>query len=281
MELYRGEVMKRSTLIWILLGIATLIPLVSADTISASRSVTLNGPSGILVPLGMENFMTLAQARYWYNWICVIILMPIAAYSSRRNHEQFAVFIPILAAILVGFGWYQTSNMIQTIGAIVAAGFIGAGLYMKAQLRTTFGIGGPGSTMMNIVVFMILLSAIFGLVNGQNIWRDNTGVQPNQFLNVDLESEVVQMSNAGGILDDILDAGQALLSAAIASLKVMIAIAACIVCFSGAVILMYPWVAQSSFLIGLLAVYQIAFYIMAAKFFNDVYYAKSIYATEF
>jgi len=281
MELYRGENMKRSTILWILLALTLILPAVSAATVCGSRAVTLGGPSGILVPLGFENFMSLAQARFWYNWICVIILLPIAAVASKRNYEQFGVFIPVVAAILLGFGWLQTANMVQTTGAIIATGFMGGALYMKGQLRQTWGLGGPGSTIMNIVVFMIILSAVFGLVNSQAIWRENTGVQSNQFLNVNLEAEVTQLANAGGALDDAIDLAWALVSAGIASLKVLLSIILCVGCFEAAILLMYPWVIQSALLVGILSIFQVGLYIMMAKLMNDIFYAKSIYATEF
>jgi hypothetical protein len=273
--------MRKSKLLWVLFGITLLLPLASADTVGAFRAVTLGGPSGILVPLGFESSMSLAQARFWYNWICVITLLPVAAMASRRNHEQFALFIPVLAALLFGFGWLKTGNDISTLGAIIFGGFIGTSLYLKGQLRSTWGIGGPGGTVMNIVVFMILLSAVFGFVNSQAIWRENTGVQANQFLNVNLENEVSQMSNAGGTLDDLMNLGNVLLGAAIATLKTLLAIIACLVCFGGAVLLMYPWLTQSAYVIGILVVYQVGFYILLAKLYNDVFYTKSIYATEF
>lgn len=269
--------------IWFLLAaMVFLIPGAAAATIeTGSRAVTLSGPTGILVPIGFENFMPLAQARFWYNWICVIIIMPIGAYASGRNKEQFAILIPIIAAILVGFGWLQTGNMVQTVGAIVAYGLLGGALYMKDRLRQTWGMGGPGSTIMNIAVFMILLSAVFGLVNSSGIWQENTGASPNQFLNVDLENEVTSITNAGGIFDDVTNAGMALLQAGLASLKVILAIIASIAVFSGALLLMYPWLAQSAFALGILAIFQTAIWILYAKLINDVFYAKSIYATEF
>lgn len=282
MELLSGENMKKLLFILALLGIMVLLlPAVSADTVGASRAVTLNGPSGMLVPLGIENVMPLAAARVWYNWICVIILLPLAAVASQRNHHQYAIIIPAVAAILMGFGWLYTVNMAQTLGAIIFVGFIGAAYYIKTVLRINWGMGGPGSTLMNLVVFMIIISATFGIINSSGIWPDNTGVQPNQFTNVNLEDEIQQMGNTGGGLDDLVNLGTFFLTSAAASLKVFITMCLSIGAFGAAVLLMYPWLAQSALVLAIISLLQTVIWILYAKFIYDIFYVKSQFATEF
>ena len=273
--------MKPTTIILILLALLFIAPAVSAETVGAYRDVTLSGPSGILISLGIENFVPLEQARIWYNWICIIIIVPIACMASQRNFEKFAVFIPAVAAILAGFGWLHSSNMTATIGLIIGMGVLGAALYMKASLRQTFGIGGPGGTLVNLAVYMIILGAVFGLLNSPAIWGDNTAPIPSQYSNVDLGKEIPQMSNAGGIGDDIVNISNALFTAGLASMKVLLAVVGSIACFMGMLLLMFPWLAQSALAMGLLGIFQFGIYFLYARLAYDIFFARSMYAVEF
>jgi len=273
--------MKPTTIILLALALLLIAPAVSAETVGAYREVTLSGPSGILVPLGIENFVPLEQARVWYNWICIIIIVPLGCVASQRNFERFAVFIPIVAAILAGFGWLHSGNMVTTIGLIIGLGLLGAALYMKASLRQTFGIGGPGSTLVNLAVYMIILGAVFGLLNSPNIWGDNTAPIPSQYSNVDLGKEIPQMNNAGGLLDDIVNLGTVLITAGMAALKVLLAVIGSIACFTGMLLLMFPWLSQSALAMGILAIFQFGIYFLYARLAYDVFFVKSMYSAEF
>ena len=273
--------MKPTTIFLILLALLFIAPAVSAEVVGAYREVTLSGPSGILVPLGLENYMPLAQARIWYNWVCVIIIVPLACVASQRNYERFAIFIPMVAAILVGFGWLHSSNMVQTVGLIIGLGLLGAALYMKASLRQTFGLGGPGSTLTNLAIYMIVLGAVFGLINSPNIWGDNTINIPSQYSNVDLGKEIPQMNNAGGLLDDIANIATVLITAGIAALKVLLTVTGSIACFTYMLVLMFPWLAQSALAMGILGIFQFCIYFLYAKFAYDVFYVKSQFGVEF
>jgi len=280
MELYGGEIMKPIIPLAILLMLAIMVIPVSAETVVGTRAVTMNGPSGMLVPLGLENVMPLEQARMWYSWICIIIILPIAAFSSQRNHHMFAVFIPVIAAILVGIGWLYTPNLTQTMGLIIGGGFFGAAYYAKTQMRNTWGSGGPGSMLMNIVVFMIILSGVVGFVNSAAIWGEY-GAVPNQFTNVNLEDEVTQISNQGGFIDDIYNLGTAFLSAAASSIKVFLSIMISVAAISAALLLVYPWLMDSPMVISALVTFQVVLWILYAKMAYDMFYVKSQFATEF
>jgi hypothetical protein len=273
--------MKPITIILIMLALLLVVPAVSAETVGAYREVTLSGPSGILVPLGIERFVPLEQARIWYNWICIIIIVPLGCVASQRNYERFAVFIPIVAAILVGFGWLRSSNMVATMGLIIGLGLLGAAIYMKGSLRQTSGMAGPGSPLVTLAIYMIVLGAVFGLLNSPTIWGDNTNPIPSQYSNVDLGKEIPQMNNAGGTMDDIVNLGTWLLTAGWASLKILLSIIGSIACFTYMLTLMFPFLKDSALAIGILAIFQFLIYFLYAKFAYDVFYARSIYAVEF
>lgn len=271
---------------WVLVVLAALLLLafvvpVSADTIVGTRAATLKGPSGLLIPLGIENVVPLQTAIVWYNWICVIIILPIAAVASKRNFEYYALLLPLVAGLLTMFGWFNTGNIPQQVGVIIFFAVVAVGLIMKKSLRENFGLGGPGSTFMNIAIFMIVLSAVVGMVNSSAIWQDNTGVASNQYLNADVSQEIVQLNNAGGVLDDIINTGNALLNAGYAAVKVLLSTVLSVAVISAALVLIFPFLASSPMALALLLIFQAMMWVLEARFISDYLYSRSIYALEY
>lgn len=267
-------------LLFITIIAITVISAASATNVSVSRAVTCEGPSGMLVPLGIENVIPLSDALTWYNWISSGIILLVAAVASKRNFHYIALTLPMVAAIVTWFGWLQTNDTGQTWSIIIAFALLGVGIYFKQQLKESFGIGGPGSTLMSLVVFMILLSAVFGMVNSSGIWKDNVGVASEEFSNVNLESEITSISNTGGWLDSVINSGTAFVTAAISSLKILVTMMMSIAFFSAAIVLMYPWLMASPIAIAILGIMQTAIWILYAKIFVDIMYFKNIFSME-
>jgi len=271
--------MKPTTIfILMLAATALLIPGASAEVVGASRMLTFNG--GMLVDLQLWRFMSASQAAYWYNFISMCILIPIACTASSWNKEKMAVFIPIVAAILVGFGWLHSGDMTKTVGIIIGLGLLGAAIYMKGSLKQNFGLGGPGSTLMNLAIYMVVLGAVFGMLNSAAIWGDNAGSVPNPYTNVDLGKEIPQMSNGGGLMDDIVNTS-AIGGATLAAIKTIFAVIGSIACFSGMVLLMFPFLTQSALAVGILGIFQAGVYILYAKLAYDVIVVRSGTGVEF
>jgi hypothetical protein len=262
----------------IILLISLLVQPVSADTIGAYRTVTMKGPSGLLVPLGFESVMPLPMALALYNWISFGLILLMASIASRRNMGKVAITVPIVAGITLWFGWLNFPDPTQATKAysfIIMFVLLGVGIYMKDTLHKEFGIAGPGSMLMNLAVFMILLQAIVGIMNASAIWDQNVGVQSNQWNNVDIQNEVSSLSNTGGLFNQIIDIGTILLNIAISAMKIFVSMIMSVAVFSVALVLIFPILSTSPMAIAMLGVMQIGIWILYAKFGNDYFYLKA------
>ena len=153
----------------ILLVGTILIGIVGATTttLTATEGTTSQGPLGLLISLGIENVPGLlaTQVTWFYNLIGVGLLLLLGSITSERNVRHWTILVPIMGAMFVFFGWIHAPTPTQTWGIIIFAVFVAVCLYMKGSLKENFGIGGPGSTLLNILMLVILFQSIVGLVN--------------------------------------------------------------------------------------------------------------------
>lgn len=260
----------------VFIALMVLAPLAAAATIpnqSMSRGVTAKGPSGLLVTLGIEEVVTpLEVALDLYLWISVLLVLLITTMASQRNTRFFLILIPIFSAIFAWFGWLDTGNDTQLWGLILVASLFGVALYMKDTNKEKWGSGGPGSTIVNLVIFMILLQSVVGFVNGAAIWNDNTGDIPDdKWQNVDLEEELPAMSNSGGLLEGLVTTVLAVLIMGIEILKVLMMIMLSIVAFSLVLYLSFPFL-QVPLVTAFLVIVQVGIYILYALFIWQIFY---------
>lgn len=248
-------------------------PLVSAATevIGASRGVTCKGAYGVLVPLGLEQYMPLTTALMFYNWIAVMLLFFAAAMASQRNMRFFVIILPLLAALFSYFGWLNdASNPARMAALIVATGVIAAGIYMKDTNKEKWGSGGPGLTLMNFVFIMILLQGCVGLVNTTGIWQENLSPTPSQYQNVDLEAQLGGISNTGGFLEGAISTAVALLEMGLSLLKMIVSILITIAAFSVTLYLVYPFLYGNLIVAAIIGVVQVIVWILYAWFFFTI-----------
>lgn len=138
----------------------------------AGGVVTTKGALGILISLGIENYVTAAQAYYCYNLISIAIILFIAAMSGPRSETAFCIVVPIFAGLFMYFGWLRLATASQTQGLFyltVILGLLGVLMYMNEQNRVTYGSVGPGSKLFNIAVFLALFGASLSLISGFSI----------------------------------------------------------------------------------------------------------------
>ena len=243
------------------------------------RSLTCKGPLGLLVPLGIEQVpgLTASQAVWFYNIISIGILFLMGACASERNLRHFSILLPLLAAMLVFFGWLQAPNAITTWSIILGCGFLGGLIYMKESLRENWGIGGPGSTLLNIAVFLIIFQCIVGVVNSPTVglFTQNVAPTPTEYQSIDLKAQVNELSNTGGLMQDLLSYGSLFVTMAIGAIKALISIIQAILLFSSTVMQAFPIFTDSPFVVALLVAFQIGEWILFAKLAYDMYYLKS------
>lgn len=258
-----------------------LIPIASAENITSYRTVTMKGPNGLLVELGIENVLPLSEALQIYNWISAIIIILVGSLAAKRDTRFVAILIPIFAAILLWFGWLNTPDPGKTISIVIMCAVLAVAIYMKDSLHEGFGIAGPGSMLMNLAIFLIILQAVVGMLNAGAIFDQNIGVQSDQYQNVDLSQEVTSISNTSGLLGDILTYAMILVQLAIATIKILLSIILSVGIFSIALVMIFPFLTQSPMALALLGVMQIGIWILYAKFFSDLFYMKAFTTTEF
>jgi len=253
-------------LVILMIGLIPLPVAAATENVSAGMSVTCKGPYDILVSLGIENFLPLAQARIYYNWISVALLVMLGAMASSRTTRFISILIPVMAALLMYFGWFtfaDPSNPARLFGIIVVGAVLAVAAYMKGSLHERFGIAGPGSMMFNLVFFILLLQATVGFVNSTALWDvDAAPTASTQYSNIDLKTEITAVSGVGGAMTDVTQIGTILTDMAFGCIKMFIAMGLALVAFSVTIGIIYPWIPASEYGIALLLLMQLGIYII-------------------
>lgn len=234
-------------------------PIVSAatETLEASRTVTAKGPTGVLVDLGLASVMPVATSLFYYNWLSAFLIFLVAAMSSQRQMRFFVIFIPLFAAMLAYFGWLNSSTPTIMWGMIISSGLFAVLTYMKDANREKGGAGGPGITIMNIVLFMIFLQAAVGMVNVSTLFSTNVAPTPSQWQNVDLGEQLNGISNAGGLLGGLISTIAGLFIAGILIFIMLIMVMLSIVSFEAVTLITFPFLAGSPLALAILSGIQI------------------------
>lgn len=251
----------------------------SLKNISAGMTVTCKGPYPHLVSLGIENFLPASQAAIYYNWISVLIIMAVGVMASSRTTRFFAILVPIVAALLMYFGWFtynDPSNPGRLMGVLIIGIILAVAIYMKGALHERFGIAGPGSLFFNIVFYIILLQATVGFVNSTGLWGINSAITPtNEFSNIDIRAEVTNTSQAGGALGDIAGMGSIILEMTLGIIKMFISMGLALAAFGVVIGAIYPWIPSNSMGMGLLVLMQLGIYIIYYMAFMRFIYKPS------
>ena len=200
-----------------LLSLITLVGIASAENFHTvvSGAVMTKGILGILVSLGIENWVSATDALYLYNLIAISILIVIAAVSGPRSEAAFCIVIPLFAGLFMWMGWLKLATPAQTIGLYYLIGtmaIFGIVLYMKDQDKWTYGTIGPGSTMFKLAIFLAMFSAALSMVSGFSVANlvpiGSTQVAPgtcpvgttcDQFNNIDFNKTAESYQTAGGL----------------------------------------------------------------------------------
>jgi hypothetical protein len=273
-----------------LLALTALMMVVPASAVnmSASRDAAMTGAFR-LVSLGLETIVP-ANATMYYNFLAIGVLFLLGALSSSRNTRFFAVLIPVFAALFVYFEWLRGPDPVQTWGVIVVCIILGSAIYMKDSLRERFGVGGPGSMIVNLMIFMILLQTVIGVVNMTNIWEGNAAPTPEnewKYDNVKLETQIPIVTNSGGLLGSIASTLGVMTDMMISSLKLMLTLLLSLVAFSGVLGLTYPWMVwnldgtANIYGLAVLGLIQVGIYILYTKFIFELYYKPTMGSVDF
>ena len=248
--------------------------------VEAAGQVMMHGPTGIMVPLGIENYFDLTTSLMFYNYIALGIIFFIAAMSGSRSESRFCILIPVFSGLMTWIGWLNSPDPAQTWAVTIIAGILGIMIYMNDMNHEKYGIGGPGSKLLNVAIYLILFQASIGLIAGFGIFPGgsnipsidicNVGFECNQYRNIDLEASVAQINDSSGILDDIVSTVAQLPVVIWQSLVFLAKIAVSITFFSitlsGVMNTLYPGIVDNSTYLLFIAFLQLsiwAIYVLA------------------
>jgi hypothetical protein len=264
-----------------LIAVLLLIPMASAtgaDYIRAQRLATMKVYP--LVPLGIENIpgITLEKTVLFYNFISIGFLFLLGAMSSKRMTRFFAILIPTFAGIFVYFQWLTSPNPIQTYGVIIMCAIIGAAVYMKGSLRENFGGGGPGSLIMNIAFYIIVLEACVGLINSTGVWEDSgkfmnsASNMSNEWIpNADLSESIPLTSDSGGLYNQAIGVASLIGQLTLSSLMLFINILGSLLLFSATLAHIFPFITTSPLGLAILGTIQLGIWFIYVIFIYQLF----------
>ena len=243
----------------------------------AGMGATFAGPSGVLLPLGVELVVkSLPQITAIYNYFSIFMLLILAIASSQRDTKFMSILIPVWAGFCMWAGWLHFVNQATGFGIIVVCCMIAIMTYMQETIHEKFGIAGPGNKIIKIFTFLIVLQCVVVFLNTGNIFPSDTqniGVADNKYTNIDLSNELPKLNNAGGLqnsISDILTVGTQM---AIASIRLFGECLLSIALFSVVLSQVFPWVVQAGAIgVAFLVVIQVAIWLMYLLFIFQTFY---------
>jgi hypothetical protein len=160
-----------------------------------------------------------------------------------------------MAAMFWWFGWLTGSYLSSVIPL---TGLIGAIYYMKGSLRENYGVGGPGSMLINIVVFLLIFQMTIGFIDELGVFDKSTFMADptTSFSNVDLTDVQNGVQNFGGI-NDPLQSTSAIGTVAWATVKIAMKMIGSALLISATLTEMFPYVPAAFFVIIQVLVYII------------------------
>jgi hypothetical protein len=273
--------------------ILLLIPCVSADYTTMANSIMFKTTAGLLLPLGIENWVSAADTIMYYNWIAMALIVTVAAFAGQSNESRFAVFVPLFTGLMVFIGWLQAPDPTNYWGMIVGCLLLGALMYLNDMNHEKYGLPGPGSKLLTVVFMIIVFEASVTLMSmqGLNLFPElgdsglhqqsltcGYGYQCDANGNIMLSASVSGVSNAGGANLDIISVGMWVVQAMIGVLIFLIKIVAAILLFSVVLVMAYPALAASPQAVLFLSIMQIVIWaIYSVAFFN--WYFKPSFET--
>ena len=258
--------------------------------LTQSNVITFTNALGLMIPLGIENWVPVADAIMYYNYIAVFAIMMIAAFAGQTNESRFTFFVPIFAGLMVFIGWLHAPDPVSYYGMIIGCILLGALMYINDMNHEKYGLPGPGTKLLTIVFMIIVFEASVTLMStsGLNIFPEvgNSG-QSQQSLTcgnqqtggygytcdangqIMLGASVSTVNNQGGTGLDVISIGLWALQAMVSVITFLIKIVAAILLFSVVLVAAYPALGASPQAMLFLGIMQLVIWaIYAVAFFN-------------
>lgn len=257
-----------------------LIGIASAVTYATQTNALLtHSPLGLLIPLGIENFVPAADAIMYYNYIGVFCLVGLASFSGMSNESRFLVIVPFAAAALVFIGWLQAPNPTSYWGMIIALILFGCIMFVNDMNKEKYGTAGPGTKVISIAVMIMIFEASVVLManpmfspfpreldtsasgsgtqlcHGYGYTCDSNG-------QVDLSASVSTLTTSGGTGLDVVSIITWASSMVVAMANFIIMLLAAVFLFSVVLVAAYPVLATSPQALLLLGVMQLVIWVV-------------------
>lgn len=285
--MFKGKVFTMKwTRMAILPALLALVQLATAVTfVEQGNSIMTHNALGLLIPLGIENFVAPVEAIMYYNYIGIGLIMLVASFAGQTNESRFLVFVPIFAALMVFIGWLQAPDPVTYWGMIIACILLGGFMYINDMNREKYGSGGPGSKVLTLAMMIIVFEASVVVMSTPTFSPFPEVVNPGQSQqsltcggygytcdsagNIDLQASVTSVNNSGGTGLDLISMGTWVLSLAVAMIRFIILVLGAILLFSVVLVATYPVLAASPQALLILGVMQIVIWaIYMVAFFN-------------
>lgn len=261
-----------------------LVATVSAATTytEQTNSIMFQSALGMLIPLGIENFVEATTAIMYYNYIAIGLIMMVAAFSGQANESRFTFFVPMFAALMYYIGWLQAPNQAAYWATLVGCILLGALIYINDMNREKYGVSGPGTKIISVAIMIIVFEASVVLMDdpAMNLFGITLSVSDkSQFCegytfscdadgNVDLKASVSTVTNSGGTSLDVVSVATWAIAMVAAMLRFIILVLAAVFMFSAVIVARYPVLAASApamLILGIMqmviwAVYMIAWF---------------------
>lgn len=245
-------------------------PVLASTVTTVGSAATYIGPLGLQIDLGISMIpgLTAAQVRYYYNIISFGLVIWIAFAADERKSTEFCIIATAMAALCAWAGWFTTPSDTGKWGLITLCALLSVAMYITEKKRITYGVGGGGDPMLNILLFLLIFQATVGLVNGAGIFPIGTGA-PQESVCANAQYSAcaingnVQLMNAGentgtnGLQAPGTDIVTMIATAGWGLLMLVVQLAVSIFVFSYVVVTVYPWIGNSPQAMILLGMLQI------------------------
>jgi hypothetical protein len=284
----------------LVIALSFIVNIVSATQyVTQANIITFTNPLGLMIPLGIENWVPAADAVMYYNYIAVGLILLIAGFAGQTNESRFTFFVPVFAGLMVFVGWLHAPDPASYFGMIIACMLLGAMMYMNDMNHEKFGLPGPGTKLLTIVMLIIVFEASVTLMStsGFNIFPElgNTG-QSQQSLTcgdqqtggygytcdasgkIMLGASVASVNGVGGGDLSVASIGMWAIQVMIGIIQFIIKVVAGVLLFSAVLVAAYPALAASPQAMLILGVMQLVIWaIYIVTFYN--WYAKPSFET--
>jgi hypothetical protein len=241
----------------------------------AGMGMTMLGPEGVLISLGIGLIVTnLQMVTALYNYWSIITIMIIGASAGQFDSKYINLLMPLWAGFCMLAGWLKYPDQGVGFGILVVCAMLAIMIYMVEKRHERFGIAGPGNMIVKIFTFLIVLQCVVVFFNASAIFPSdvpNLAASNNQYANIDLSSQITQVSSTGGLTATIMNVASITLQIAVSALLLMLKCLVSIALFAVVLAQVFPWIVQAGAIgAAFLIVIQFAIWTMYVLF---VFYA--------